>query len=163
METLSRRFKFYIIIFLPFLFVFLLVMQSCNMDDLATQPKGDYIDGFALFIDTNYVTSGGNYGIALYNNNPSPFIYEPVYVDTINLAGIVSGHSYSYRMHWGGKGNYFAAVVWMRNSGGTPIVLGTYGCDTCHTCTSHEVIAFPNFTGSNYNIRCWNDTSQALH
>lgn len=139
------------------------LIQSCDMTDLTVQPKGDYIDGTAIFIDSNFIRSGGHYGLALYNNNPSPFGYQPVFIDTINLGGIVQGGYYKYRMNWSGSGAYFAAVVWLRNAGGMPIVLGTYGCDTSHSCSASKVIAFPNFTGANYNITCWNDTLKSLY
>jgi hypothetical protein len=163
METLSKFFKLHLSFFLPLSLITLFLIQSCDMKDLNVQPKGNYIDGYAIFVDSNFMTSGGHYGLALYNNNSSPFFYQPVFVDTINLSELVQGGYYRYTLNWSGTGSYFAAVVWLRNAGGMPLVLGTYGCDTCHTCITNKVIAFPNFTGANYNITCWSDTMKSLY
>ncbi len=136
------------------------LIQSCS-DDMSTQPQGNYISGYASFVDTNYVHSGGQYSIALFSSNSS-LSSTPIVVTPISMSGT---NPFYYRIQWDGTGSFFAAIVWVRNSGGntSPIILGTYGCDTSHTCSSHQSITFPNYTGANYNIICWADTTHSLN
>jgi hypothetical protein len=139
----------------------LILIQSCGIDDSPMQPKGDYISGYAYFVDNNYLNQGGYYAVALYDNNPAPFSYNPVKIENIDMSTL---NPHYYRLNWDGTGSYYAAVVWVRGNGtSVPIVLGTYGCDTTHGCSDNKIIAFPNFTGADYNIRCWNDTTQRLY
>jgi len=137
------------------------LIQSCG-EDSSMQPQGNYISGYAAFVDTNYIHSGGEYSIALYSSSASPLNSTPIVVTPISMSGT---NPFYYRIHWDGTGACYAAIVWMRNTGSNelPIVLGTYGCDTSHTCNSNQTISFPNFSGANYNIICWADTTHGLN
>jgi hypothetical protein len=134
------------------------LIQSCGYDT-SMQPQGNYISGYAAFVDTNYVHYGGQYSIALYSSSTSG---TPLAVTPISMSGT---NPFYYRIQWDGTGACYAAIVWVRNSGSNelPIILGTYGCDTSHTCNSGQSITFPNFSGANYNIICWTDTTQRLN
>lgn len=146
-------------IYIIFLTLGLLLLQAC--DDTTFQPKGDYISGYVVFADTNVVHSG-YYEVGLYQIQNEPFSCLPIKSEIIEMKA--SGSCY-YRINCDCSGNYYAAVFWVENTYGlaNPIVLGSYGCDTTHNCAHPQPIAFPNFTGANYTILCWADTSKRIH
>lgn len=142
----------------------IILFQSCGFDDTSMQPKGNYISGYAIFVDTQLNYYGGNYAVALYNKVQNPFSYNPVTIKNIDLSGGPAPTTPYWRIEKEGDGDYYAAIVWVRNTGSLPpIVLGTYGCDTCRTCNNNAVISFPNFTGANYNITCYTDTTRGMY
>jgi hypothetical protein len=138
------------------------LFNGCDYPD-TYQPKGDYISGYAVFADTNFITSSGYYAVALYSCQGSPMTSIPIKTDTIKMDGLTN--PYYWRIGLDQKENCFLAIVWKESSSlnEIPVVLGTYGCDTSHYCTEHKVIAFPNYTGANYNILCWADTTKRLN
>lgn len=140
-----------------------ILLQSCGIEDSSMQPKGNYISGYAMFVDTNLYHDGGYYAVGLYNKVQNAFSYNPVTVKGIDLVTQRPNPVY-WRIEKGGDGDFYAAIIWVRNNSILPpIVLGTYGCDTNHTCTSYQLISFPNFTGASYNILCWNDTTNGMY
>ena len=135
------------------------LIGGCDESGMNYQPKGDNISGYAYFIDTNFAHGGGYYAIALFENSPIHSV--PVVVDTLNLTG---ANPFYYRISYEGTNNMYASVVWMRSTGSiSPLILGTYGCDTAQHCLNAETIPFPNYTTSNYNIACWADTTRRLN
>ena len=122
-------------------------------------PKGDYISGYISFVDSNFILSGGYYAVALYSNQSTPYHSVPLTTDTLHTAGASS--PYHYRIYWENKSTCYLGIVWKRTSGESeiPRVLGIYGCDTSYSCTDFKSIFFPNYTGANYNIICWTDTT----
>jgi hypothetical protein len=139
-------------------------MFSC--DEPNFQPAGDYISGYVYFTDSNLIPSGGYYSVSLYRNRPRPFDTLPVSVDSLEILRSTYGKYSFYRVECKYTGSYFVAVNWIKAPGvlsTPPPVLGTLGCDTAHNCTSHELVAFPNFTGANYEILTWADTSKKLN
>ena len=147
--------------YFPFLIFFALDIAACN-DNITFQPEGDYISGFATFVDTNYLCHLGHYAIALYPAGAHPFYSQPVECRYINMSE--GNNPFYFRVSHEGKGDFILAVVWKIDSTNyyNPIPLGTYGCDTSHQCTRHKIVEFPNFTGLDYNILCWSDTSKRL-
>lgn len=145
---------------LALIFILLLFsLQSCT--DMGYQPSGDYISGWAIIMDTN-LTPGGYYAISMYANKSNPFDTLPLRSDSLKLENY---RSY-FRVGGVPNGSYFFAVTWIQyplQPGIRPPVLGTWKCDTTHNCTNHEVITFPNFSGANYNILAWADTSKRLY
>lgn len=138
---------------------FLITIFSCG-NDFTVQPKGDYISGYAIFIDTNYIRAGGYYAAALYSaSHPSG---SPISINRIDMSGL---NPHYYRVSYNGEGNYYGAIIWVHEpnpQNSHPMILGVYGCDTSQTCGNSQPIAMPNFTGANYNIICWADTSHSL-
>jgi hypothetical protein len=147
--------------YFPYLIFFALIFAACN-DDITFQPQGSYISGYASFIDTNYLYHKGHYAVALYPIESPPFYSQPVECQLINMNE--GGNPYYFRISHDGKGCFYLAVVWKIDSTNyyAPILLGTFGCDTSHSCTNHKIVEFPNFTGFDYNITCWSDTSKRL-
>jgi hypothetical protein len=144
-----------------FLITSCIFLHSCDYPN-EYQPKGDYISGNAVFIDTNFIRSGGQYKIALYKNRPNPFDTLPVKAEIIDTGYVCINY---FRIYWERQDNLFVAVIWARSEdiNKNPIVLGTFGCDTTHHCTESKLIAFPNFTGADYGFLCWADTSKKLN
>jgi hypothetical protein len=150
--------------FTKFLFIFFILfaffLQSC---DTGVQSKGDSVSGNIIFADSSFSHSNGYYAVALYTNQHSPFISVPIKTIALDVNATKPIH---YTMQWGGGGYYFNAVVWINNNAGTntvPMVLGTYGCDTSHSCIYSTEISFPNYTGHNFDILCWADTTKKLN
>jgi hypothetical protein len=142
-------------------FLFLaLILQSCD-DNITFQPKGNYVSGYVFFADTHFVEGNGNYAVALYPVECPAFSSKPLctqYIDTKEA-------NYTYfRVSWEGEAKLMLAVVWKFDSTihRRPLILGTYGCDTTHGCSTHKLIEFPNFTGYDFNIISWADTSKKL-
>lgn len=137
-----------------------MILQSC---DDGVQAKGDSIHGNIIFVDSNFVSQSGYYAMALYSYQNSPFSSVPIktqFID-INLPKPLQ-----YTMSWEGGGYYYLAAVWIDSSAGSnsiPKVLGTFGCDTSHSCIYSTGIAFPNYTGHNFDILCWADTTKKLN
>ena len=131
---------------------------SCDFSD-NYYPKGDYISGYITFVDTNFMSSGGYYAVALYSNQSSPYNSIPLTTDTLKIAGATS--PYNYRIYYENKSACFLGIIWERTTSESeiPRVLGTYGCDTSYSCTDFKSINFPNFTGANYDVICWTDTT----
>jgi len=151
---INKTKKYSVILIILFAFI-----CGCDETGMNYQANGDYISGYASFMDTNFAHGGGYYAIALYES--SPMQGSPTILDTLVFNG---SNPYSYRISYGGSNNMYAAVVWMRSSGNSnPIILGTYGCDTTQHCSNPNSIAFPNYSGSNYNILCWADTTRRLN
>ncbi len=140
----------------------LIVYEGCD-NSVTFQPKGDYISGYAVFADTNFMSGNGFYAIALYSCQGSPMTSIPYKTDSINMNGL--SNPYYWRIECKDNGNYYLAVVWKESISANeiPMVLGTYGCDTTHFCHEHKAIGFPNFTGANYNILCWPDSTRKLN
>ncbi len=152
------------LILLAVIFLILLFsLQSCS--DMGFQPSGDYISGFVVLYDTNFIP-GGYYALSMYANKNNAFDTLPLRSDTLIFE---QGYGISrclYRFYSVPKGSYFFAVTWIEyppKSCSKLPVLGTFGCDTVRNCTSHELISFPNFTGMMYNILAWADTSKKLN
>jgi hypothetical protein len=145
------------------LIVLLMFIQSCS--DNTFQPSGDYISGWVIFKDTNFVR-GGYYAISMYENTSDPFNTMPIRSDSLPMKVFGNGDRVYYRFTYSGNGSYYFGVTWVRSPLGPyfkPIVLGTLGCDTIPNCGSDEIITFPNFSGANYNIICWTDTTRRLY
>jgi len=127
------------------------------------QPKGDYISGWATFADSNYASGPGYYAVALYTCEKSPMSNVPIKTDSLNI----SGHSnpFYFRIDLTGDYSCYLAIVWKHSTSEheIPVVLGVCGCDTLRNCSEYKVIAFPNYTGANYNIICWADTTKKLN
>jgi hypothetical protein len=148
------------------LLVIVLSVVSCDTPtDL--NPPGDAFAGYVYFIDTNFTYSNGFYAIAVYKEGDNPFTSKPLKIDSLSDIELVgSRYQSAYKIHDMPTGKYFIASTWIKypvEENCNPIVLGTYGCDTSYTCTSHRKLVFPNFTGNFINIYSWADTSKRLY
>jgi len=145
------------------LFVIILgsLFESCDDSFLNLQPKGNYISGYVQYADTNFATIGGYYAIALFRNKSFPFCSQPVKAQIIEDPQNIPKY---YRLYWDSADVFYLAVIWKDSFECCPFkLLGTLGCDTSSTCRDYERVAFPNFTGSDYNIVYWADTSKKLN
>lgn len=137
------------------------LFHSCD-NSTEYQPKGNYISGHTIFMDTNFVLHNGHYEIALFRNLQNPFNYEPVSSAEVSP---VKNLAFYYRIYWSGHDDLYLAMIWRSDSveNYCQKILGTFGCDTAHNCIDHKLIAFPNFTGADYDFMCWADTSKKLN
>jgi hypothetical protein len=134
-------------------------MTACG-DPPTFQSKGDYICGNVIFADTNFVEQGGTYAVALYPYETPGFTSKPLATEIVSEREM---YPLYFRIKWGGKGYCYAAVVWIDTiRKADPIILGAYGCDTTHGCMNPKIIEFPNYTGTNYNILSWADTTRRI-
>ena len=144
--------------------ILLFSLQSCS--DMGFQAEGDYITGYIMVFDTNFIP-GGYYALSMYANKSNPFDTLPLRSDTLIFVHGYDGRSRcQYRIYDVPKGCYFFAVTWIEYPPRACSILpvqGTWGCDTSRSCTSHKLVTFPNFTGIQYNILAWADTSKKLN
>jgi hypothetical protein len=135
------------------------LLIGCD-DSGVYQSKGDYINGYAIFTDTSFIPYGGYYAIALYSNQGSPYHSIPLKTDSLQLKGFTN--PYHFRIYFEDKQTCYLAIVWKRSAstGEVPFILGTFGCDTSYSCLNFKPVVFPNYTGANYNIICWPDTTR---
>ena len=128
--------------------LFLILTQSCG-DNPANAP-GDRISGTITFVNTSFLdTTSGHYAVALFTFQSNPYCFTPVRSEKIQID--YSTTSYYYNMTGIESNTYYVGVTWLPNSGGpTPLVLGTYGCDTANasTCTNYSAIEFPSYSGT---------------
>jgi hypothetical protein len=149
----------YAILFLSLLYF----VQSCT--DMGYQPSGDYISGWVTFSDTNFL-AGGYYAISMYKNKSNPFDTLPIKSDSIPMKTTGNGKHAYYRITTVNSGSYYFAVTWIRSALGPnvkPPVVGTLGCDTTINCSSFTLITFPNFSGADFNIFSWTDTTKRVY
>jgi hypothetical protein len=149
----------YAILFLSLLYL----VQSC--DDMSYQPSGDYISGWVTFSDTNFI-HGGYYAISMYPKKSYPFDTLPIRSDSLPMKQYGNGRQSYYRFSCTDNGSYYFGITWINSVLGPnhrPPVLGTLGCDTTSNCTSFKLITFPNFSGADFNIFCWTDTSKRIY
>ena len=126
------------------------------------QPKGDYISGHLSFVDTNFTKTGGHYAVALYPDQNSYYLGNPIISQSVTPDA--SNPCSYYRIYWEGQGSCIVSAVWVSDSNKTvPLVLGAFGCDTSRTCESPHPISFPNYTGADYLFKCWADTTKKLN
>jgi hypothetical protein len=155
--------KFLNIILYAILFLSLLyLVESC--DDMSYQPSGNYISGWVTFSDTNFVR-GGHYAISMYANKPNPFDTIPIRSDSLPMKVYGNGRQVYYRFNCNDKASYYFGITWINSNVGPnirPPGMGTLGCDTSSNCNSYELITFPNFSGADYNIFCWTDTTKRV-
>jgi hypothetical protein len=141
------------------LFVAFFTFWGCD-DSGVLQSKGDYVNGYAIFVDTGFIRYGGYYAVSLYTNQNPPYRSIPLKTDSLQLKGYTN--PYHFRIYWEDKQTCYLAVVWKRSLLTTeiPRILGTFGCDTSYSCQNFKPVVFPNYTGANYNIICWSDTTR---
>jgi hypothetical protein len=145
----------------PFVLCLSIFMLGC--DEPTYQPQGDYISGYVNFVDTNLVLCNSYYCVSIYRNKSQPFDTLPVTKDSLEIRTNGSQRYGYYRVQNSIKGAYYVAVNWVCILSNRHYVMGTLGCDTAYSCTNHELIAFPNFTGASYDILSWADTSKRLY
>ncbi len=142
-----------------FAFIFLI---SCG-DEGSINPTATDVSGTVTFVGSSFYSSGGYFAISIYSGVPTSS--NPIRSDTLRVVGGTS--SYFYRILDLPSGSYYAAVTWIRTntSSTTPVpVLGTFGCDTSRTCTTHTRFDYPSAAGTGAtNITSWTDTTKKLN
>jgi hypothetical protein len=142
--------------------LFFISFNGC--DDSSVQSSGDHMSGYVTFTDTN-LTRGGYYAISYYAQNTNPFDTLPLRSDALTMT--LNGNVYKdyFKMTGIPNGSYYFAVTWIKNNDPNfrPIVLGTRGCDTNRSCTSHILVPFPNYSYDDCNILSWTDTTKRLN
>jgi hypothetical protein len=146
---------------------FALIIVSCDLP-ADMNPPGDSMAGYIMFhSDTGFIYNSGYYAVSLYGDSTFPFNRLPVRSDSLkNIKWDGTGYSCTFHLSGIPTGKYYAASTWIKypqTPADTPIVLGTYGCDTLYNCTNNKKISFPNFTGNWINIWSWADTSKRLY
>jgi hypothetical protein len=138
------------------------LLIGCQDSSTNYQSEGNYISGYVQYADTNFVTEGGYYAIALFPNRNSPFSCQPIKTQIIDKPWNIPKY---YRMFWDGNDQYYLAVVWVNDTNEISCLKlqGALGCDTSRTCNDYHRVAFPNFTGNDYNIVYWADTAKKLN
>ncbi len=152
-----------VIFFHAFLFLSFYFLQSCG--DTAVQQSGDSITGYITFTDTNLI-GGGYYAISMFKNRANPFDTLPLRNDSLTMSKSGNVYKVFYKFSGVSSGSYYFAVTWIKSPfipGVVPPVLGSRGCDTNHNCSSHRLIAFPNYSYENCDILSWTDTTMRLN
>jgi hypothetical protein len=131
-------------------------------------PPGDSISGYIMYhSDTSFAYNTGYYAVSLYGDSTYPFNRLPFRSDSLkNIKWDGTGYSCTFDLSGIPAGKFYVASTWIRyprQPGDTPVVLGTYGCDTLYNCTASKRISFPYFTGNWINIWSWADTSKKLY
>jgi hypothetical protein len=163
---MSKKNYSFSLVFLFAIFLFFLI-EGC--DDSGINPDETSIGGTVTFTSTNlYPSNLGYYAISLYPEQAPALGSDPLRSDSLNIS--ISGNTASayFKMSGIGSGYYYIAVTWIRkpNSPYEPNapILGTFGCDTTHGCTSHTRIEFPSYAGTNNTkILSWTDTLKKLN
>lgn len=146
------------------IFSAILILGCDSPADL--NAPGDKLNGFITFSDTSLIRSNtGYYAVSLYPNNTSAFNQIPLRSDSLKIDIISGTCTSSFQMKGISDGSYLAAVTWKRypESNEIPLVLGTLGCDTSRSCSIHESLAYPNFSGELEYIVSWTDTTKKLY
>ena len=128
---------------------------------------GDNLKGYITHVDTNLVTTGGFYSVSVFNaDSTDPFYRIPVMTDSMTLSRQGDRYWSFYSMTGIPVGNFYVAATWSsypRIPNEIPIVLGTYGCDTSSSCTTHTLIMYPNYQGNFRNITSWTDLGKRMN
>ena len=144
------------------LFLFLI---SC--DDSGIGPNAQHIAGTITFTDTTLNTAGGYYAVSLYANQSNPFLANPLRSDTLVITRTGNVYSSYYKMTGVPDGSYYIGAIWIRQPSDSALstpVLGTYGCDTNRTCSSHIRMDYPSSAGTGaINFQCTPDTLKRLY
>ena len=141
------------------LFAFIFII-SCGEDSGINAAESD-VSGTVTFVNTTFYTSGGYYAISIYTSVPTGAGANPIRSDSLKVLSGTS--SYFYSVKGLAAGSYYAAVTWTRSGTNLP-VLGTFGCDTSRTCSSHTRFDYPNAAGTgSTNIISWTDTTRRLN
>jgi len=143
----------------------LIIIIGCDVQDI--NRPGDKLSGYIRHVDTNLYLNGGFYSVSVYSaDSTNPFLRVPIRTDSIHQLVRVDFQYYSpYDMDGIQPGRYYVAATWSRYPripNEIPIVLGTFGCDTSASCTSHTVLVYPDVTGHFRNIISWTDLSKRL-
>lgn len=142
------------------------VITGCD-NPVELNRSGDKLSGYITHIDTNLYLNGGFYSVSIYNaDSANPFLRVPVRTDSMTLTRRDALYESTYDMNGIQPGRYYVAATWSRYprvANEIPVVLGTYGCDTSATCTSHTVVVYPNFDGHYRNITSWTDLNRRLY
>lgn len=141
-------------------------VTGCEMPQDLNVP-GDNLKGYVTHIDTNLVTVGGFYSVSIFDADSSnPFHRVPVRTDSMTLCKQYNRYWSFYSMSGIGTGHYYIAATWSsypKVPNEIPKVLGTYGCDTSASCTSHTIVMYPNFQGNFRNITSWTDPGKKMN
>jgi len=145
----------------------LIIIIGCESPQDLNRP-GDKMDGYITYSDTNLLTINGYYSVSVYNAEvQDPLNRIPIRTDSLKDFYKMGLHyEVMYSMDGIPAGKFYVAATWSRYpkvANEIPIVLGTYGCDTSSSCSSHKVIIYPNTEGNFRNIYAWTDTTKHLN
>ncbi|MBE2217090.1 MAG: hypothetical protein IAE90_02730 [Ignavibacteria bacterium] len=147
------------------LFTFLII-AACDNPMEVNRP-GDKLTGYVTHVDSNLYLTGGFYSVSLFSaDSSSPFSRIPLRTDSLRLTKRDNLYETSYDMDGVPAGRYYIAATWSsypRVQNEVPLVLGTYGCDTILSCTSHKIVEFPNYQGQFRNIFSWTDPGKRFN
>jgi hypothetical protein len=151
----------YIIVFLTVL------IFGCESPQDMNRP-GDKLDGYIFFVDSNFAAGGGFYSVSVYSaDSINPLARVPIRTDSLNnIYKYGFGYEVQYSMDDIPGGRILIASTWSRYPripNEIPMILGTYGCDTSSTCTTHVPVLYPNTQGNFRNIWSWADTTKRLN
>lgn len=165
--------------FLPVVTIVLLFasIYSCSEDDDPITPSGpadSTISGTVIFVDTNFILSGGTYLISAYPSSGWPPMAGPSAYDTlrINRVNNVLNLVYSYTLKNLNPGNYVVSVGFRKATGGQSPIMSVYGCDTARaiygsTCflnpPLNAVIGSEGQGVESINMISWSDTAKKVY
>lgn len=152
--------------FLTILIIFIVSLYGCDSPQDMNRP-GDKLSGYITHIDTNLHLDSGFYSVSVYNaDSLNPFNRVPVRTDSMTLTRRDALYESKYDMDGIQSGRYYIAATWSRYPripNEIPVVLGTYGCDTSASCTTHKIVIYPNTEGIFRNITSWTDLNKRLY
>jgi len=155
-----KKLSFYILSVLILLYLF-----SCG-NPLDFNRPGDKLNGYVTHINMNLIT-GGYYSISVFSaDSTNPFLRIPVRTDSLNLKRRDNLYETFFGMNGINAGRYYLAATWShypKIPDEVPVVLGILGCDTSCTCTSYQILTYPDYDDLSRNIISWTDTTKRLN
>lgn len=152
-------------------------IYSCSSDDDTVTPTGpadNTINGTVIFVDTNFILSGGTYLISAYPSTAWPPMAGPTAYDTlhINRNNNILNRVYSYTLKDISPGSYVISVGFRKSTGGQSPIMSVYGCDTARaiygsTCflnpPLHAIIGTENQGVQDIDMVSWSDTAKKVY
>jgi hypothetical protein len=166
MKNGASMYKEILRIFLLILVLFALCLLFQTCDDSGVDPSKDFVSGTITLADTNLISSGGYYAMSVFSAGSSPFSNRPIRSDSLNLQRSGDVYTGYYKINGLAAGDYYVGATWIHlpfDTNAHPPVLGTYGCDTTHNCTTSTKVTFPSYAGTaGCNFLCWTDTTMRI-
>lgn len=147
----------------------IILLQKCGADD-SVNANDSSIGGTVTFTGLTQNYSGVYYyAVAFYwADSSNPFGRRPVQIDSLQIPITGGSASAYYKTSGFTTGNYYVASALVRSSDrSVACILGSFGCDTSHTCaaqTNETKIALPSYSGNGYtDFKSWVNCDNRIH
>jgi len=158
------------------IFTTVFAVNGCSNKDnpvTPTGPENNSISGEIIFVDTNFITTGGKYDIGAFPNPSVPPTFwfgPPSAFDTLTIIKEAGVFKAKYKLRGVQNGNYVIAVGFRKDTGGQSPIMGVLGCDTARarfgsTCFLNptRVLIDNNVGVEGINFLSWADTTNKVY